>query len=302
MQVRRRLATGLARPARAYVRHAPTTALKPLLLRRLLEPTLRRHSRTFVTTTADGVVIAGDTRDMIQRYLYLFGCWEPDLTAWLTSRLSPGRTFVDVGANIGYFSLLAARRVAPAGGVVAIEALPATFERLAANVERNHLDNVRCLNVAAGRERGSIMLYGGDTNNSGTTTTLETPGLAQLGEVERAPLAELLSGDEIATTRVVKVDVEGAEHDVLVGLEPALRRMPPDVEIVVEVTPDEGGASSAVFDLLSRHGLHAYRLDNDYRLVRYVDHHPPRPLPRFRGPVSTRMDVVFSPVDAESLV
>ncbi len=143
------MAAGAAVPARAYVRHAQSTLGKPLLLRRLLEPTLRRTDRAFDTTTVDGARIAGRTGDMIERYLYLFGQWEPALTAWLRPRLRPGRTFVDVGANIGYFSLLAARRMGGSGRVVAVEASPETFARLRANLDRNAAGNVRALNVAA---------------------------------------------------------------------------------------------------------------------------------------------------------
>src|SRR4051794_22516198 len=135
--MRRRVARVVAGPARAYVRHAPTRTLKTVLLRRLLEPTLRSDGRAFVTTTVDGVTMAGNTADMIQRYLYLFGVWEPALTAWLRPRLLPGRTFVDVGANIGYFSLLAARLGGATSRVVAVEALPATFALLKDNVARN---------------------------------------------------------------------------------------------------------------------------------------------------------------------
>lgn len=71
-----------------------------------------------------------DTQDLIQRYLYLFGAWEPHLTGWLRRRLRPGDGFVDVGANIGVFSVLAARLVGESGRVVAIEASADVHRRL----------------------------------------------------------------------------------------------------------------------------------------------------------------------------
>lgn len=300
MSWRSAVAGGLAGPARAYVRHAPTRALKPLLLRRLLEPALRGRPRAFRTTTADGLVLDGDTRDMIERYLYLFGVWEPALTEWLRPRLLAGRTFVDVGANLGYFSLLAAKTMGPTGRVVAIEALPATFERLQRNLRLNRADTVRAVNVAASDAPGVLTLFGGEVHNSGTTTTVPGSGLAELGRVRAEPLATLLTAEEAQTVRVVKIDVEGAEAAVLLGLAPILSELPTDAEIVVEVSPgDDGGA--AALDLFSEQGFHPFRLDNDYRLVSYLDPPAAAPLPRFHGPVTERIDLVFSRMTGETL-
>ena len=75
--------------------------------------------------------------DMIQTYLYLFGVWEPDVTAFIRRRLSPGDTFVDVGANVGYHALLAAGSVNGRGRVVAIEASPRIFRMLRENLAGN---------------------------------------------------------------------------------------------------------------------------------------------------------------------
>ncbi|SCF63177.1 hypothetical protein GA0115259_100393 [Streptomyces sp. MnatMP-M17] len=67
-----------------------------------------------------GARFAVDTQDLIQRYIYLFGVWEPHMTRWLRGRLEPGDTFVDVGANIGYYSVLASQLVGDGVKVVAI--------------------------------------------------------------------------------------------------------------------------------------------------------------------------------------
>ena len=85
--------------------------------------------------TRFGGVMQGNTQDLIQRYLYWFGVWEPQLTCWIKSRLPPRRVFVDVGANIGYYSLLAASLVGDDGQVVAIEASPSIYRLLCNNLE-----------------------------------------------------------------------------------------------------------------------------------------------------------------------
>ena len=305
MGLKRTLGRQLAVPARAYVRHARTSAGKPLLVRRLLEPALRRAPRAFVTTTTDGFVMAGSTQDMIQRYIYVFGVWEPDLSAWLRRSLSPGRTLIDVGANVGYFSLLGSKLVGPSGRVIAVEALPATYRQLTGNLARNDAANVRALNLAATAEPGIVTLYGGEAHNSGTTSTVAIQGLEALTQVEGLPLAQVLTADELAAARVVKIDVEGAELDVLRGLAPALDSMPADVELVVEVSPDDqvarGRRPQEPIELLAAAGFHPYRLRNDYSPVSYLHATADGVLPRFSGPVAERMDLVFSRTDADAL-
>lgn len=304
MTLRSAVARTAAAPVRAYIRHIPGRAGKPVLIRRLLEPALRRHPREFVTRTRDGFRMGGSTQDMIQRYVYVFGVWEPALTAFMRARLTPGRTLVDVGANIGYFSLLGARLVGPNGRVVAVEALPATFEALRANLALNEAENVRALNVAAAAEHGELTLYGGEVHNSGTTTSIASEGLERLATVTAAPLADLLTAEELHSTRLVKIDVEGGELDVLHGLLPALEGMPDDLEIIVEISPDElehgGHRRDEPIHLLAGYGFVAYHLPNDYRPVSYLDKTPDPPR-RFDGPLDARMDLVFSRVDAEAL-
>ena len=68
-----------------------------------------REKHYIVNTTAG--TIKGNTRDMIQKYLYYFGTWEPNLTYYTIKKFEhhKNRTFIDIGANIGYFSLLVAK-------------------------------------------------------------------------------------------------------------------------------------------------------------------------------------------------
>lgn len=305
MGVRAVVAQAAARPARNYVRHVPGTALKPTLVRQLLEPALRRHPRDFVVRTRDGFAIAGNTRDMIQRYLYVFGVWEPHLTAWMRRRLTPGATLLDVGANIGYFSLLGSHLVGPTGRVVSIEALPATYAQLLANLDRNEAGNVRPLNVAASTDHGTLTLYGGEVHNSGTTTSIPRDELAVVGQVPAAPLDDILTDDEVAGLRLVKIDVEGAELEVLQGMTNTLERAPEDLEVIVEVSPDDlrrtGHDTEEPIRLLGQFGFVPYHLPNDYRPVSYLEASPVVAPSRLTGRLDARTDLVFSRVDAPML-
>ena len=103
--------------------------------------------------------------DVLSEWLLYTGTWQPPLTRYLCRALAPGDSFVDVGANTGYFSLLAAARVRGRGRlgayVVAVEACPKTCERLRANLALNPT-LARCIDVeqvAAAEAAGVVMLY-----------------------------------------------------------------------------------------------------------------------------------------------
>jgi FkbM family methyltransferase len=186
----------------------------------------------------------GDSSDLLSRYVYYFGQWEPEVTRLIKQRLGPGHTFVDVGANLGWYTLLAADAVGPTGRVVAIEASPMNFSRLEENVNNNRLENVRLVNEAVWSSQGLLSLFQGPPQHSGISTVVPSfaerhRGYEKAGQIRARPLPELLNPDEIATLRVLKIDVEGAEGEVLLGFEPMLDSAPDDLEIFLELNPTE---------------------------------------------------------------
>jgi FkbM family methyltransferase len=224
----------------------------------------RWRSRDFVVE-ANGIEIAGNTLDLIQGYLYWFGVWEPNLTQFIKRRMSesPDRTFVDVGANIGYFTTLVARHY-PRSHVVSIEAFPSIVDKLRSNVKRNALTNVRIVAEAVSDVAGTLELYyAGGLNEGGTTSVRgkhKSPGV----QVSCRPLPVMLTDDEMATARLVKIDVEGAESRVVEGLAPKLAMLARDVEFIVEISEGSPKCSEFIFDTFDEHGFCAYELDNDY--------------------------------------
>ncbi|MFD9907362.1 FkbM family methyltransferase [Streptomyces sp. NPDC059063] len=298
----------LATLGRRYVRDAPWTAGKAALATRYLNPWLREHPRRRVTASLSGARFAVDTQDLIQRYIYLFGVWEPHMSRWLRGRLRPGDVFVDVGANIGYLSVLGAQLVGAGGRVVAIEASPDFHRRLLQHRDLNACDNIRAVNAAVSDRHEKLTFVLASAHNMGANSVVPWDGPVESSfETEAVPLPELLEPDEIARARVIKVDVEGAEGSVVRGLAPLLDRLRPDAEIAVEVTPDRmaqlGESADELIETMRAHGFHAYRLVNDYAPGSYpaaVRQARGGPV-RWRQPVGEGMDLIFSRVDAESL-
>ena len=174
---------------------------------------------------------------LIQRYVYYFGVWEPAISQWFRGYVRPGDIVVDVGANVGWYTLLAAQRVGTEGQVVAIEASPIIATRLQANLALNPslATPVTVYNGAAGDREGMIPLYAGNTQNSGSTSIHQGTDMVLEGTVPMRSLSSLLSEFDLTRLRVIKVDVEGAEPLVLEGLLPIAEKLTKNAALVVEI-------------------------------------------------------------------
>jgi FkbM family methyltransferase len=146
--------------------------------------------------------------------------WEAPEGGFLRSAIRPGAVVLDVGANVGYMALLAARAAGPEGLVVAVEPEPANVALLRANVWLNDVPNVRILPIAAWSRRELLPLRF-NAENRGDHQVGVDAGPARL--VPAAPLDELL-GELVVD--VVKIDTQGADHEAIAGLGATLARSP----------------------------------------------------------------------------
>ncbi|MFG2228123.1 FkbM family methyltransferase [Streptomyces sp. NPDC048644] len=254
---------------RWYVRHAPGTAGKAAATERFLNAGLRDHPRLRRARTRFGATFLTDTQDLIQRYLYEFGIWEPHLTHWLAQRLRSGDVFIDVGANIGYYSVLASKLVGPGGVVVSVEASPAFHQRLRTHARINGCHNIRAVNAAVSDREKTVRFILASSRNMGANSIVPYDGTAESTfDAVARPLPEIVTAEEIARARVIKIDVEGAEGSVLRGLAPMLDTLRPDAELAIEVTPQRmaelGDSAAELLETLASHGFHAHRLPNGY--------------------------------------
>jgi FkbM family methyltransferase len=283
---------------RAYVAHFPIWRGKRTLVRvfgRLTEAS----AVELEALTRFGSKMRCNIREYIESRIFLFGVWEPNLTDFLTGRLSRGDVFLDIGANVGYFSLLASKLVGTEGLVVAVEASPSTYSRLVSNVEMNGCTNVRAMNVAASAMEGTVSVFKGPETNVGTGSILESSRLPFEAKIRSVPASELLSADEFKRCRVIKIDVEGGESPILENLLANLGRLGRATEIVVELCPDEAkGHFGSVDELLRRlrsAGYAAYGLENNYSYWAYRLGAAPVPPRILEEAPKERMDLVLSP-------
>jgi len=171
--------------------------------------------------TLFGYTVRLDLSDLIQRNVYL-GTYEPEESSLIRRFLRSGITFVDVGANVGYYSLMAAAAAGPSGRVVAIEPNPDLCEGLEETIRNNRIRNMILEQAAVGKETGWADLFV-PTHPGNNTATLIPNGGGSPIRVRVITLDEYLEQQQIATVDFLKIDVEGFEDKVLEGARCALR-------------------------------------------------------------------------------
>ena len=250
------------------------------------------------TRTRAGARMVVDIRDFIGKCIYHFGVWEPGITAFLRRRLKPGDLFCDVGAHIGYHTLLAANAVGPDGVVVAIEPSPATARALRMNIAINDVRTVRVVEAAVAATPGTLSLYFGPPSNTGKTTTVEARGFTDRATVRAMPLEQILRPDEIRRVRLIKLDVEGAEGPILRHLLETLHLYPSGMEVLAELADEQTSSdaldANVIIGLFAEAGFHAYGIPNGYHLDEYLDPETPGCPSPIELPLRGQQDVLFS--------
>ena len=290
-------------PLRSYFRYFPMKAGKAAIWGAVASHLWWLESRIRATTRF-GSTLEVDARDGCGRFIYYFGLWEPNLTALIKARLKPGDCFVDVGSNVGYFTLLGSQLVGPAGKVVSIEAVPRTFGLLAANIAANPAENVRPLNVAVWDKEEQLTLFVSpdviDCTSTAIPSLAEGRGLREKCNVAAAPLSSLLTPDEVAAARLIKIDVEGAERQAIAGFGRVLERGRKDLEIVIEIAIE---AFDDVTRFFREQGFFCYHVENDYSVKGYINGIEHKGPVRLEAAPSghTYLDLIFSRINAAAL-
>jgi FkbM family methyltransferase len=186
---------------------------------------------------------------------------------FLNGFLRPSDVFVDVGANLGLFTVLAARRVGPGGRVLAFEPSPRAFRRLQENVALNGFTNVACHRVALSDRGGQATLtVSADGHEAWSSLARPAKGAAFAAETVPTAAWDDFTREHGLLGRValMKIDVEGWESRVLAGAREALRR--PDapvlqVELTDAVSRAAGSSCARVYGMLEGLGYQLFTFD-----------------------------------------
>ncbi len=158
----------------------------------------------------------------------LAGAYEPHVAQVFRQYLRPGMCVLDIGANIGYFTALAACLVGPSGHVYAVEPNAQNVRMIESTRRLNGFEHVTVLQTAAGRDLGLLMLNSSFTNGTTAPIVGDWQAIVALTTTLVAPLGRLLP--EYAKVDFIKIDTEGAEASALEGLQGLLAR---DLPVIV---------------------------------------------------------------------
>lgn len=158
----------------------------------------------------------------IKRHLEERGMYEQDVSKILAATLKPGDIFLDVGANVGWFSLLASRLVSPTGKVVAFEPAKENINKLKYNLSLNDMSNVELIETAVSDKTEETSFYLNPYGNGGHALWDMQKGREDRQPSEVIPITTItlddwFFGQTLKAPRVLKIDTEGHDCRVLMG-------------------------------------------------------------------------------------
>ncbi|MCX8063083.1 MAG: FkbM family methyltransferase [Anaerolineales bacterium] len=184
----------------------------------------------WVEITAGGLRGLSLYLDLTQEKDYWLGVYEPELQMAIQELVHAGQVAYDIGANVGYITLMLARRVGPQGKVIALEPFPQNVQRLRQNIAANaHLAPIEVVAAAVVETNRSVPFWVGLSDDTGRVgdPSLEEPTPRESILVEGVALDELVYKQGYPKPDVVKIDIEGGEVLALQGMKRLLHEAHP---------------------------------------------------------------------------
>jgi len=205
--------------------------------------------------------------------LYTRGIWEKDVTAYLMKLIESGMVVVDIGANVGYYTLLAAEKVGDHGKVFAFEPEPSRYTLLEKNVGVNGLKNVILVQKAVSHKTGTARLYLDPRHNPGDHRLFDSSDGRVSVAVETTSLDDFFQ-DKGQIVHIIKMDIQGAEMAALEGMTDIIKRHH-DLTLITEFWPDGmkafGFSPTEFLSTLIGHGFHLYLLNDQTQSLEEIE-------------------------------
>ena len=226
----------------------------------------RRMRKPMVMPWIENLQVNIEPNNETCRSLFVTGRYEPNELCVLDRVLKAGMVFVDVGANVGLYSLFAASKMGGQGIVVAIEASSRECDRLRRNIELNGFRNVRVIQAAASDRVGETELMVAPPEHGGHNTlgafAYGTP-VESKERVKTTRIDDIVRERALTRLDVIKMDIEGAELAALRGAEETLRRFHPLLllEVSDRSLQHQHATSGQLLDHVASFGYRMYAFD-----------------------------------------
>jgi FkbM family methyltransferase len=232
---------------------------------RIIKPLNLFKGVTQISSYDRDLKIKLDLDEWIQQHIYFLGYFDPLGIRFIKNQLYEGEIFIDIGANVGAYSLIASRFVGKSGRVIAFEPASKSFLRLMKNISMNGLTNIIPERKAVIDRNTKIDLYISRNQNLGMSSIfhhdLETGTTESVEAVSLDSYAEKLGLSRIS---LIKIDIEGSEFLALKGMQKILDSMRPKIliELKEETLANSGFQVKDVLDLLTKAGYSKFIIDS----------------------------------------
>jgi len=224
-------------------------------------------STLLVSTLRYGIRMRLDITEYLQAHLFVFGDYELPTIRFLRSVLRPGAICLDVGAQMGYLTLAMATSADRRTVVHSFEPEQNNAARFRENVELNDLNNVTLHQTAVSTVDGALKLYLSNDRNAGTHSTvfIESNVSTEFVEIPSVRLETFANADSLQSIDLIKIDVEGAEIDVINGAVSVLERYKPLVitELSDHLQQARGQTCREIKEFMGSYGYTPYSINDD---------------------------------------
>ncbi len=236
-------------PAIPHITGIDNRILKPIYLRKKRSPV--------IVDVLDFRMILDPSECVDCNLLFHPHLYDREEIKYLRGNLYEGDVFLDIGANIGFYSLVASRIVGQAGRVVSIEADPQIYGQLVKNITINKTENIKAVNLGVSDKDEILMLGVCTIGNRGGSSFLRE-GNEKI-EVQCRSLTDIVLSAGIEKIKAIKIDIEGFEYRVLKRFfDKASETLYPEIVIIEHIPMLDKDAGGSSIQLL---------VDNDYKEI-----------------------------------
>ena len=191
------------------------------------------EQNSFQKKLHNGLLINVTPQEHIQRQLFWYGFYEKKFILTWENFIQKDSVVIDIGANIGYYSLIASKKAA-GGKVYSFEPFSGSYHLLKKNIELNHIQNIFPFQLAISNQRDEKILFISDPENSGMTGFTQAENFAGETEIATAvALEQWVKVHDLKKIDFIKIDIEGSEYDSLLGMKSVLQVFKPVLFIEV---------------------------------------------------------------------
>jgi len=208
-----------------------------------------------------------DTNNYIDKNIYYSGYWERKNTTFIMKLIkeNPVKTFFDIGANIGYYSILVSKYV---DKTYCFEPSKVNYERLKLNIQLNPNCYIKSYRVGLGNANENVKLYHSG-KDSGSYSTAKPKNYNNTFEyIKIIRFDDFFKNNDIDEIDLIKIDAEGSEMKVLYGMENTLKNN--YIKLLIEINDGalqkQNSSAKEVFNYLHNINYHSYKIDKNGRI------------------------------------